>query len=167
MSIKSLEREEILEMSMIEVAYEILKEEKKEFPYFDLLKRVADIKEMTEEEMKTRIGYFYTNLNIDGRFVCVGENVWGLKAWYPIEKLEDEWMLTKSKKKATSIYDDEDELEDEDYEGYEDEEEYDEYVDEDVDEVIVDEDDSFIDEDALDNLGDDAELDLDEDDEPF
>ena len=48
MSVKAYSREQIEEMSMIEIAYEILKEEKTTFTYLDLLKKVADLKQILQ-----------------------------------------------------------------------------------------------------------------------
>lgn len=164
MSIKSLDREQLAEMSMIEMAYEILKEEKTTFSYLDLLKRVAELKEMTEEEVKEKIGYLYTHLNVDGRFVCLGDNVWGLKAWYPMEKLEEDIITQKPKKKAKLV--DEDDLDDEllDEEEFEDDE-YDEIEDE-LDEIADEDDRDEFEEDDLDGFADEEpdEIDIEDDD---
>lgn len=147
MSVKAYSREQIEEMSMIEIAYEFLKEEKTTFTYLDLLKQVADLKGLTEDQVKEKIGYLYTNLNVDGRFVCLGDNVWGLKTWYPIEKLEEDIITQKPKKKVKDLEDDADLNLDDDFEDYDDENEFDELEDE-LDEIAGEDDhDEFEDED--------------------
>lgn len=165
MSLKSLDREQISEMSMIEVAYQILKEEKTTFSYLDLLKRVAEVKEMTEEEQTEKIGYLYTHLNVDGRFVCIGDNVWGLKAWYPMEKLEEDIITQKPKKKAKAIDDEDELLEEDEFDELDDENEFDELEDE-LDEIAEEDDRDEFEEDDLDGFVDEEPDDvvLDDDD---
>ncbi len=126
MTIRELSKEEISEMSMLEIAHGLMKEARKPFAYMDLLKQVSEAKGMSEEEMSNRISYLYTDLNIDGRFVVLGDNKWGLKSWYPLEQIEEELVQAQKaaprKKKKSAVEDDElvDEL-DEDYEDFEDE----------------------------------------------
>ncbi|WP_209123389.1 DNA-directed RNA polymerase subunit delta [Alkalihalobacillus sp. BA299] len=154
MSISAYSREELEELSMVEVAFHVLKEEKQTFSYFDLIKRVVELKGMSEEQMKQRISYLYTELNVDGRFMCIGDNVWGLKAWYPIEKIEEDIITAKPRKKAKAT-DDEDEIDvDEDFEDFEDE--FEEIEDE-LDELADDEDSDDFEEEDLDGFSDDDE----------
>jgi hypothetical protein len=35
-------------------------------------------------KIENRIVQFYTDLNTDGRFLNVGENIWGLRDWYSV-----------------------------------------------------------------------------------
>ncbi|WP_308417645.1 DNA-directed RNA polymerase subunit delta [Alkalihalobacterium bogoriense] len=158
-SIKNLNKEELAETSMVEIAYAVMKENKNPFTYHDLLKQVADIKGMTEEEVNRRISSLYTDLNIDGRFICVGENTWGLRSWYPVEKMEEDFTVVpktrkKAKAKAADEFEDEEEFED-----YEDE--FEDLEDE-LDEISGEEDQEEFEED-LDGF-DDSEEDTEEDD---
>lgn len=163
---------ELKEMSVIEIAYEILKEQKSTMSYLELLERVVDVKEMTPEEKEQRISYLYTNLNVDGRFVCLGDNVWGLRAWYPLEKLEEEIITAKparKKAKAAEVEDDliddleildEDEFEDleDELDELSEEEDRDEFAEEELDEFADDET-------KLEEFEDDEEEIVDEEDE--
>ncbi|WP_216829976.1 DNA-directed RNA polymerase subunit delta [Alkalihalobacterium elongatum] len=161
MSISAYSREELEELSMVEVAYHVLKERKETFSYTDLLNRVVELKGMSEEEKKRRISYLYTDLNVDGRFMCIGNNVWGLKAWYPIEKIEEDIITAKPRKKAKST--DEDDVEiDEEFEDFEDE--FEEIEDE-LDELADNEDSDDFEEEDLDGFSDDEEEEFDEEDE--
>ncbi|WP_338091714.1 DNA-directed RNA polymerase subunit delta [Peribacillus tepidiphilus] len=174
-------KEEIMEMSMIEVAYEILLEKKQAIPFKELLDEIARIQELTQEELNERISQFYTDLNIDGRFSSMGENRWGLKSWYPVDQIEDEVVHTikLKKKKSKKILDDEDlddfdVIEEDDIVDFDDLDEYDEDVlleeDEEEDDVellddIVEEDDfeeEIIEEDEF-ELDDDSGLEEDAD----
>ncbi|WP_246589382.1 DNA-directed RNA polymerase subunit delta [Desertibacillus haloalkaliphilus] len=126
---KTFSKEEIEEMSMIEVAYEVMKEDQKAFVFNDLIKRIAEEKDVSIEEVNERISHLYTELNTDGRFVMAGENTWGLKNWYALEQIEEELNTPakprkkpKKKRKEEDVVEEgfDDELEDE-FEDLEDE----------------------------------------------
>lgn len=147
--------EEIKEMSMIEITYELMKAQKQPFEFSELVKKVAEIREMSEEEVMERVSYLYTDLNIDGRFISLGDNRWGLRTWYPYEQAEEEVTQTVRRKKAKKV--DEDDLDvelDEDFDDF-DEEVDDEFEDleDELDELVSEEDES----------DEDFDLDLDED----
>ncbi len=78
--------EDLREIPMVEIAHEVLRSANETFYYRDLMRKVAELRGMTEEEIKDSIARLYTDINVDGRFVCVGENVWGLRRWYPVER---------------------------------------------------------------------------------
>ncbi|RIM73132.1 DNA-directed RNA polymerase subunit delta, partial [Staphylococcus arlettae] len=59
-----------------------------------------------DQEVEDRIVQFYTDLNTDGRFLNVGENVWGLRDWYSVDDIEEKIAPTIQK---FDILDDEDE----------------------------------------------------------
>jgi len=171
MSIQSYKPEEIKEMSMLEIAYEIMKDKKQAIPYMDLLNQVAELKEMSQEELARRIAYLYTDLNIDGRFVCLADGSWGLRTWYPLEQIEEEIIQTQktsAKRRKEDLYDDEEIDEDleEDYEDFEDE--FEDLEDE-LDELSNDENDeddteeAFAEEDDLEDFDDDELADEDND----
>ncbi len=71
---------------MVEIAYEVLRSANETFYYRDLMKKVAELRGMSEDDVQESIARLYTDINIDGRFVCVGENIWGLRRWYPVER---------------------------------------------------------------------------------
>lgn len=171
MSLEQFTLEELQEMSLIEIAYEILDEKKQPLPFHELVKEIAALAHLSEEEVNARMAQFYTDLNIDGRFMNVGGNTWGIKAWYPVEQIEDEIVPTvrakKKKAKPGDDVDDFDEIDDEDLD-FDDLDEFDEvdedeFLDEDEDLDDVDED--FDDEDIIEDedFEDDELLDEDED----
>ncbi|HEY9577264.1 MAG TPA: DNA-directed RNA polymerase subunit delta [Pseudobacillus sp.] len=173
MNLKQLSKEELKEMSFIEIAYALLSESKEPVAFQEILSQIQQYQELSDAELKSRMIQFYTDLNIDGRFITFGENRWGLRAWYPVDQLEEEATpAVKAKKKKTKKaakeepdFDEEeleevDELEDDlDFEE-DDIEELDEEVDdiEDLDELDEEED-------FEDDLGEEDEYDLDEDEE--
>lgn len=66
--------------SMVDVAYSILKNGSElTMKFQDLYKEVLKLKEISEEDGKKLISQFYTNLTLDGRFVDLKENEWGLR----------------------------------------------------------------------------------------
>lgn len=152
---------------MVEVAYELFLESKKPYIFSELVEEIATLLGLTKQQVEDKIAQFYTDINIDGRFICVGENMWGLRTWYPYEQIEEEIVptVTPKKKKAkkgakADLEDDFDDIEDHlDYD------ELDEYDDTDLDDD--DDDDDFDDIDDVDLDEDDDDDDLIEDDEEF
>ncbi|SDN01598.1 DNA-directed RNA polymerase subunit delta [Bacillus sp. OK048] len=157
MSLQSFSKEELHELSLIELAYEYLKHSKQPIAFNDLIKEIAASTELKEEQIRSRIGQFYTDINIDGRFLSLGDNRWGLRVWYPVDTAEEEvvTVIKPKKKKAKKVvdedFDDVDEI-DEDFD------DIDDFVDEDD---LLDEDDE--DDDLLDDLDDVDDLDEDDD----
>ncbi|WP_181346744.1 DNA-directed RNA polymerase subunit delta [Thalassobacillus sp. CUG 92003] len=100
MSLKELNKEQISEISMLELATTILEEENQAIDFNELFKRIASLKGLSKEQTKDAIAQFYTDMNIDGRFMTIGTNQWGLKRWYPVEQMEEEIAnLPKKRKK--------------------------------------------------------------------
>ncbi|GEL77278.1 DNA-directed RNA polymerase subunit delta [Tenuibacillus multivorans] len=114
MTLEKYSKEDIQEVSMVQIAYDILSEEKKAMNFNEVFDLIAEAKEYTQEEKEKYIVQFYTDLNIDGRFMSVGSNIWGLKDWYPFDQQEDDTISfneeapkKKKKKKKNKKKDDE------------------------------------------------------------
>jgi DNA-directed RNA polymerase subunit delta len=138
--LETYSKENVQEFAFVEIAYLSLKDGKKPLPFKDLLEKGVKLKGLSNKEVQENVAQFYTDLNIDGRFVCIGDNQWGLKVWYPVETSEEELATTvkpKRKKKKVKIVDDFDEYDDLD----EDFDDLDEVDDEDEDEESDDFDD--------------------------
>jgi len=131
-----LDPERIREMPLVDLAFEVLKAANTPHYYRDLIMEVAKMRGVGEEDINKFIAQVYTEINIDGRFACVGNNVWGLKRWYPVERAED----PVGNSKRTRIINDDDDLDEED-ELYTEEEETYEAEDDGFDNY--DEDDAF------------------------
>ncbi|MCI0183340.1 MAG: DNA-directed RNA polymerase subunit delta [Acidibacillus sp.] len=109
--------EQVREMPLIEIAYELLSETREPLYYRDLMAKVANLLNMTQAENDAVIAHLYTDVNIDGRFLCIGENVWGLKSWYPVEKSAERTSSRRFvRKEVAGIDDDDDDLDVEDIE---------------------------------------------------
>lgn len=148
--------EQAKEMPMVDLAFEILKSSNVTYYYRDLMSEIAKIKALSDDQKMNVIAQLYTEINIDGRFACVGQNQWGLKRWYPVEKSEDNVGGTQHPRIINDIDDDDDYFTEEDFDTFEEAEEF-AAVEEEEEEFFEDEE---IDEEPL----DDVELEDSEDD---
>ncbi|MCD8195123.1 MAG: DNA-directed RNA polymerase subunit delta [Coprobacillus sp.] len=75
-------------MNELDVAYDyLLNVSKGETPFSKIWEYVKEKCEMTNEEANSRIAQFFTNFQLDGRFVTVGENVWDLRERQTFDKV--------------------------------------------------------------------------------
>lgn len=167
MKLEELSIEQRKEMSFIEIAQSILEEKKQGMPFQELTSEIAKILELSDEESRSRMVQFYTDLNVDGSFLALGENQWGLREWFPFDQVDEEIIAPvptkKKKKKSKAALEDDDLLLD-----VEDEElDFDEDLDDDLEEdesleALREEEAEFEDEDE--ELLDDDDYELDDDD---
>lgn len=167
LNFREMTKEQLAEESLINLAYVILNEKRASVSFNDLLTILQELVGYSKEEIKARLLQFYTDLNVDGRFLYNQETGWGLREWFKVEQIEEETApsVKTHKKKSKATLDDED-LDEEDIDFDED---YEEFVEEeDVEEVEEKEDIDFDDEDIEDI---DEEIDEDfieeDDDEEF
>lgn len=78
------------ELSMIEVAHAILEQKGDVMPFADLVNAIQKYLGESDAEVRARLSQFYTDLNVDGSFISLGENVWGLRSWYPYDSVDEE-----------------------------------------------------------------------------
>jgi DNA-directed RNA polymerase subunit delta len=153
------------ELSMIEVAHAILEDRGERMAFADIVNEMQKYLNKSDEEIRQRLPQFYTDINTDGRFISMGENVWALRTWFKFEAVDeevdhpeddgDEASTRKHHKKVNAFLAT---TEGDDVIDYENDDPEDEYLSDDSD---ADEDD------ADDNSGDDYDDDYDdnEDDE--
>lgn len=98
MNLKELDKDEIEKLSLVDVAYYYLTEKKKELNFIEMFNEVAKIKNMSESTKQDKLGQFYTDLNIDGRFTALGSNNWGLKRWYPLNQTSEKQIIESKKR---------------------------------------------------------------------
>lgn len=152
LNFREMTKEQLTEESLINLAYAILNEKRASVSFNDLLKLIQELVGYSDAEMKSRLLQFYTDINIDGRFLYNQEAVMGLREWFKVEQIEEETApsVKTQKKKSKAAFDDED---------------LDEDVDLDEEDIDFDEDfEEFIDEEDLEEEDDDKE-DIDFDDE--
>lgn len=136
MKLRELSREELIEESFVDLTYALLAETHETKTYPEIVEEIEKLLELSKEDMKARLVQFYTDMNIDGRFLILGENRWGLREWYPVEQIEEESAPTvKARKKKAKVADDE-EFEDMDLE-MEDELDFDDFDEDDEDEDVT------------------------------
>lgn len=156
MELKKLDGINKNELSMVEVAHAILEAKNEVLDFNQLLVEIQEYMELSDEALEARMARFYTDLNIDGSFISLGDNRWGLRDWYPIDSIDEEIATSmedeevkkpRKKRKKVNAFGTEDDLIDYNDDDPEDEELLD---DEDLD---------------SDDLDDDIDVDLDDDDE--
>lgn len=162
-----IDPEKVHEIPMVDLAVAILKKINTPLYYRDLMKEVAELRGFTKAQTDEYIAQLYTEINVDGRFACVGTNLWGLKRWYPLERAED--PIANAKRPRIINDEEDDDIEDEEFNN-EDVVDADEPEDENYDAVDEDSDDIFVDgedddEDKADLVIDDEDEDDDDEDE--
>lgn len=148
----NLTEDELQETPMIDIMYHYLSEERQTVDFYTLMNKIAKYKNWSEAEMRDKLVQAYTDMNIDGRFVSLGDNQWGLKSWYPVEQTEEELGTTiKPKKKKKAVDDDFDDYDDLEEELLEDEviDDFEEDEEEDI-ELLDEEEEKLVDDDFLD-----------------
>ncbi len=76
-----------MKQPMIDVAYEVLKETNGDLVFIDLFNAVCERNDLTESQKEDRIAQFYTDLSLDGRFVCMDNNSWDIKSRHRYEEV--------------------------------------------------------------------------------
>ncbi len=175
------------ELSMIEVARAILEERGRdhEMYFSDLVNEIQNYLEKSDAEIREALPYFYSALNVDGSFIPLGDNKWGLRSWYAIDEIDEEIITLEEdengapKRKRVNAFMDgdedaidysDDDPEDDDYSAKSSDMEYDdenpddeksevESYDSEINEIIPDDD---LDEEVDINEEDDEDDDLDE-----
>ena len=135
MNIKKMSIDELEQLSHADIAYEILKQNKKAKNTAVLFGEICKLLKIDDETKMDMISDFYTNLTTDKRFVLLDNGKWDLKEFHVIKP----------------IIDDEDEEEEEQTE----EETSEEEQEETEDEAVIDDEDDFDDADEdIDDLDD-------------
>lgn len=78
------------ELSMIEVAHAILEDRGERMAFADIVNDMQKYLNKSDEEIRQRLPQFYTDINTDGRFISMGENVWALRTWFKFEAVDEE-----------------------------------------------------------------------------
>jgi len=90
MDIRNLSSEELEKMSHLDIAYNIIKNEKKILNTLDLLKEVCELLNYDNNVLENLIGDFYTSLNLDKRFILI-DGTWDISENHQVKiVVEDE-----------------------------------------------------------------------------
>lgn len=90
MKIKDMDIEELELMSLTDLTYMILKENKKSMTTPVLFREICNILSYSDSEYASKIGDYYTSLNIDKRFVLLENNEWDIRDNHSIEVVMDD-----------------------------------------------------------------------------
>ena len=90
MSIRKKKLEELELMSYNDIAYEIIKEDKKKYDTKKLFKEVCNLLELDEDTYLEQIGDFFTALTTDGRFLLLDSKSWDLKENHKVKVVIDD-----------------------------------------------------------------------------
>ncbi len=91
MKLKDMKLEDLELMSLADLTYKFLKEEKKTLNTPTVFHRICDLLGYTEADFEEKIGDYYTSLTIDKRFIMLESGEWDLRERYSLEiNLEDE-----------------------------------------------------------------------------
>lgn len=66
--------------SMINVAFELMSKKKKPVTFLKLWEDVSTMMGFTPQQEEDNIAQFYSDMSLDDRFVCVGDNKWDLRS---------------------------------------------------------------------------------------
>ena len=89
MNIRQMPLEELELLSYADIAYELLKEDKKSKTTPALFGEVCKLLEITEDTMFDLIGDFYTTLTTDKRFILLDNTEWDLKEFHSVKLIVD------------------------------------------------------------------------------
>ena len=106
------------ELSMIEVARAILELRGRdhEMYFSDLVNEIQNYLEKSNSEIREALPLFYTELNVDGSFIPLGDNKWGLRSWYAIDEVDEEIIALEETDEDAIDYNDDDPEDEEVYE---------------------------------------------------
>ncbi len=178
-------------MSIMELAYQILLEEERAMSFIELYDKICKEKEISEEDKAENISQIYSDFITSAKFIYVGDDEWDIKGRQAIDlwdkdgayydeypDYEEELTLYDDEKEPDeySIEEDLEEEDEEDDSAYEDdfdeddieddESDYDDFEDEE-DDYIEDEEDLIYDEDEEDDFEDEEEEDEEVEEEGF
>lgn len=97
MKLQDYTQEMMDEKSFIDMAYTLLSEQNETMNLYDIIDSFKRIGHYEDAEIENRVVQFYTDLNTDGRFLSVGDNVWGLRDWYSVDDIEEKIAPTIQK----------------------------------------------------------------------
>ena len=120
-----------MEKSNLDVAFEIMQGRAEAITFSELWEQICVVQGYSETEKNNRIGKFYTNLFMDGRFITLGDNTWDLRDRYTFDKVHIDMNDVYHDDDEDEIINDDDDDEDKIIgdDGEDDDEDYDESLD--------------------------------------
>lgn len=92
------------ELSMVEVARAILEERGRgnEMYFSDLVNEVQAYLGKSDAGVRHALPHFYSDLNVDGSFIPLGDNKWGLRSWYAVDEIDEEIITLEDEDEGAS-----------------------------------------------------------------
>lgn len=89
MNIRNMDNNDLEKLSHLDIAYNVIKFEKKTFSTVDLLKELCSILNLSENDYENMIGDFYTSLNLDKRFILI-DGKWDISENHSVKMIVDD-----------------------------------------------------------------------------
>ena len=99
--------------SLLDIAYDLVKERGQAVSLQEMWDYVCKEAGLDEETAKKKVGRFYTNIMLDGRFVNLGDNNWDLRTRHKYEKYHIDMKDAYTDAEESDLPDDADEIEEE------------------------------------------------------
>ena len=90
MNVRQMPLEDLELLSYTDIAYELLKLDKKSKKTDDLFKEVCNLLQISEDNMLDMIGDFYTTLTTDKRFILLDTAEWDLRDAHSVKTIIDD-----------------------------------------------------------------------------
>lgn len=90
MNIREMSLEQLELLSYADIAYELIKNDKKAMATPVLFGEVCKLLEIGEDAMFDMIGDFYTTLTTDKRFILLDDAKWDLKEFHSVKTIVEE-----------------------------------------------------------------------------
>ena len=97
--------------SLIEYAYEFVSKHKESVNFKEIWEYVKKEAGLSEEQANAKVGQFFTNMMLDGRFITLGENEWDLRERHVFDKVHIDMRDVYSDVQTTDEDSEEDEEE--------------------------------------------------------
>lgn len=77
------------EKSLLDYGFDVLSASKEPVKFIDLFNKAVSLSglELSEQDLKTRMSKFYTQLSLDGRFITLTDNFWDLRSRHKFEQV--------------------------------------------------------------------------------
>ena len=77
------------EKSLLDYGFDVLSVSKEPVKFIDLFNKAVSLSglELSEQDLKTRMSKFYTQLSLDGRFITLTDNFWDLRLRHKFEQV--------------------------------------------------------------------------------
>lgn len=93
---------------MVNVAFDLMSKKKKPVTFLKLWEDVATMMGYTQQQEEDNIAQFYSDMSLDERFVCVGDNKWDLRSRHTFNEVvidTDELLIEETDEDG--VYEDE------------------------------------------------------------